>query len=424
MRKKIWILNHYASTMFYEKGGRHMWFAENLIKAGYEPIIFCSSFLHNSDGVQFIEGDEPYRVEELNGVKYVLLKTDAYVGNGKARLLNMAQYMRACMKHANTFAKEFGRPDVVWGSSVHPLAIVAAIKLGKRFKCKTIGEVRDLWPETLIMFGSLKPEGLITRCMYAGEKWLYKSCDDMIFTMEGGPQYIKDMGWEKQIPMSKCHYINNGIDLAQFDERSKDAYADEDLDSDKYKIVYTGTIALYNAIDKIIDSAEILQREYPEYADRISILIYGRGKDEQLIRDMCKEKGISNVIIKGFVPKKQIPYILTKCDMTLVNYATDVPCPEHDVFKYGNSGNKFFEYLAAGKPVCFALPCAYSIVEHYDCGVVLSEDSSAAALAKAITEIYDWPEDKLKAVYENARQGAEDFDFKKLTEKLIEVIER
>ena len=48
MKKKIWILNHYATNMYFDKGGRHYWFAKELIKNGYEPIIICSSFMHKS----------------------------------------------------------------------------------------------------------------------------------------------------------------------------------------------------------------------------------------------------------------------------------------------------------------------------------------------------------------------------------------
>lgn len=48
MKKRIWIWNHYATDMFFNKGGRHYWFAENLIKKGYETTIFCASTRHNS----------------------------------------------------------------------------------------------------------------------------------------------------------------------------------------------------------------------------------------------------------------------------------------------------------------------------------------------------------------------------------------
>ena len=58
-KKKIWIMNHYATNMYFNEGGRHYWFAENLIKQGYEPTIFCANVRHNTDDIIDV-GDEKY----------------------------------------------------------------------------------------------------------------------------------------------------------------------------------------------------------------------------------------------------------------------------------------------------------------------------------------------------------------------------
>ncbi|WP_318506969.1 hypothetical protein [Bacillus sp. T3] len=49
MKKNIWIWNHYATNMYIDQAGRHYWLAENLIKQGYNPTIFCASTVHNSN---------------------------------------------------------------------------------------------------------------------------------------------------------------------------------------------------------------------------------------------------------------------------------------------------------------------------------------------------------------------------------------
>lgn len=43
MKKKIWLWNHYATDMYINRGGRHYWFAKNLIKLSdlkYNSLIF------------------------------------------------------------------------------------------------------------------------------------------------------------------------------------------------------------------------------------------------------------------------------------------------------------------------------------------------------------------------------------------------
>ena len=49
LKKRIWIWNHYATNTYKNHGGRHYWFAENLIREGYEVTIFCASTIHNSN---------------------------------------------------------------------------------------------------------------------------------------------------------------------------------------------------------------------------------------------------------------------------------------------------------------------------------------------------------------------------------------
>ena len=48
MKNRVWIFNHYASDMYNNEGGRHFWFAKELIKQGYEPIIFCANTFHTT----------------------------------------------------------------------------------------------------------------------------------------------------------------------------------------------------------------------------------------------------------------------------------------------------------------------------------------------------------------------------------------
>ena len=41
--KSIWMLNHYASNMLINQGGRHYYFAKHLVRAGFHPVVFCSN---------------------------------------------------------------------------------------------------------------------------------------------------------------------------------------------------------------------------------------------------------------------------------------------------------------------------------------------------------------------------------------------
>ncbi len=48
--------------------------------------------------------------------------------------------------------KEYGKPDVIMGSSAHPLTSIAGILIARRFHVPAIVEVRDLWPEAIFLW--------------------------------------------------------------------------------------------------------------------------------------------------------------------------------------------------------------------------------------------------------------------------------
>jgi glycosyltransferase involved in cell wall biosynthesis len=78
--------------------------------------------------------------------------------------------------------------------------------------------------------------------------------------------------------------------------------------------------------------------------------------------------------------------------------------------------------MASGKPIISTVKMGYSIINKYNCGIEL-EESTPERLAEAILKIKILPEEKYTNMGKNSRTGARDFDFDKLTKKLINVIE-
>lgn len=417
MRKNIWIMNHYAGSMFFDKGGRHYNFAKYLRRAGYEPVIFCANSKHGQQKL-FFDNNELCRehIAEEIATPFVFVKTRAYLGNGKQRVLNMVDFYRNVKKTAKEYAKKHGKPDVILASSVHPLTLVAGIQLAKHFGVKCICEVRDLWPESIVAYSKrfTKNHPLI-KILYQGEKWIYKKADSLIFTMKGACDYIVEQGWEKDIPRSKVHYINNGVDLEAFQyNREHFQVGDPDLTNpNTFKVIYTGSIRPANNVNQIIECAEKLTA-YPD----IQFLIYGDGDDLEHLKYICAEHRIKNCIFKGRIKKENIPYVLSNGNLNLLNYSRRIL----KVFRFGSSQNKLFEYLASGKPVLANADIAYNPIKQYQCGIA-REFKDTDEYAQVILEIYNLPEDEREQMGKNALRAANEYDFKKLANKLIDIIE-
>ena len=416
MKHNIWIMNHYATNMFFNQGGRHHWFAENLRKKGYNPTIFCANTRHNvqnQDSVEIPSGK--YTIKHANGIPYVFVKTVNYSGNSIRRVINMFFFYKNLFPAARGYAKAYGKPDVILASSVHPLTMMAGIQISKKFHIPCICEVRDLWPETLVAMDVIKRYSIPAKLLYTLEKFIYKKADRLIFTMEGGKEYIKDKGWDKEIVLDKIYYINNGADLEEYNlNKKKYIYNDIDLDdNNNFKVLFTGAIGKANTVFNVIRSAEIL---YKNKGRNIKLFIFGDGPEKQDLEIFVKNNMLKNVVFKGRVDKKYIPNILSKSNLNLFSL---VHLP--NLFKYGLSPNKMFDYFTSGRPVLSNVECRYDLLEKYNCGITV-KGNSPKALVDGILKFYKMPKEEYNTYCQNALKAAEDFDFKVLTDKLEKVI--
>jgi glycosyltransferase involved in cell wall biosynthesis len=413
--KNIWVFHHYATPPTLNGFTRPYNFAINMKDENYKTTIFAASYLHFSD-VNLIQDKTPYIVQEHSNIPFVFINTPSSAKNTLARVKNIVTYYVNLFSVTKNYSKKEGKPDLIYASSPHPLALIAGIKIAKKYNVPCVCEVRDLWPEAIFAFGKTKESSALGKLLIAGEHWIYKRADALIFLKEGDTDYLKERKWTLEqggdIDLKKCYYINNGVDIEAFNEQSKNnVLEDEDLLDDKFNVVYTGAIRPINNVGNILDAAKLLKN----YTD-IQFLIYGDGNQLESLRQRVIDEGLNNVKMKGYVEKKYIPYILSKSSVNILNYSQT---------KYnwsrGNSSNKLFEYMASGKPIISTVKMGYCPLERYKCGISLEKDTPYD-LAKAIIQIYEMPRNKYKEMGENARNGAKDFDYKVLTKKLLNVI--
>ncbi len=416
---RIWLINHYASTMFLDKGGRHYSLAKYLKRMGHEPVVICCNALHEkpetikkTNELWFSEKDE-----EID-VPFVFIAGRTYVGNGKGRALNILDFYRNLLKSYKAISKKYDNPDIVVGSSIHPLAPILAIKIANRLKSKSICEFRDLWPDELICMGAMKENSIPAIVLRIIEHWSYKKADVLVFTMEGATEYIKNRKWDTDsggdVDLSKAIYINNGVDLEDFHKNlNQYTIKDEDLDNPNiFKVTYTGMIRKANGIDKIL----LIAKELIGYPD-IKFLLYGAGNEVEEVKKRISDEKLTNVVYKGNLNKKYIPYVLSKSNLNLLNYMNG------DLFRYGCSNNKLFEYMASGKPILCTIKMNYSIINRYGCGFEVDENATVKDVAHYIKSIYEDPI-RVENYQEKALNAIKDFDYAHHAQLLDSVIKK
>lgn len=417
----IWIMNHYATEMFEDKAGRHYWFARELNKKGHNVTVFTASTFLNTN--RKIDTGEKLFVEQADECsRFVFVKTPPWEGNGVSRIKNWAVFYKNLFPVTKKLVRERGKPDVIIASSVHPLTMVAGIKISKKIKVPCICEIRDLWPEAIFSFGKAKEKSLLGKILIKGEHWIYKNADALIFTKEGDTDYLKERKWITEqggdIDLKKCYYINNGVNLMAYQKSiEEEKIEDPDLiDNSKFNVTYAGTIRPVNNVGKLLDAAKIIKSR-GDYSD-IQFLIFGDGVQLEELKERANKERIDTVRFKGYINRQYIPYVLSRSAVNVLNYSQN----QYN-WSRGNSSNKLFEYMASGKPIISTVHMGYSLINKYKCGIELGDDT-AESLANAIIEFHDMDKDQYIEIGTNGKKGAKDFDFGVLTDKLLTVIEQ
>ena len=400
----VWIVNHYAIPP--SMGGlvRHYYFSKYLQKKGHTVKIFTSSKIHNTD-INKITDKSLYREEMEDGVEYTFVRSRDYKGNGIDRIVNMIDLPFKMWKAMKQFWKK-KKPDVIYTSSPDLFVAFFALLFGKRHRVPVVVEIRDLWPESIVEYVGMSKRNPIIKVLYMLEKWIYRKANQLIFTIPGGKDYIIDKKWDKKVDLKKVNYINNGVDLEEYSKEKSIGFTDEDLDNDKFKVVYVGSIRQVNNVRALVKVAERLQRRGET---DIQLLIYGDGTEKARLEEYCKNQGLTNIVFKGKVDKKKVPYILSKSNLNLLNYK------QAATWKYGGSQNKQFEYLASGRPICSNVKMGHSIIEKYQCGLerdIISPDQ----YVEAILYFKNMDSESYEEMCKNAIKASQEFDYNRLGE--------
>lgn len=370
--KQVWLLNHYANDPSNAGGTRHFHLAEHLPAYGWQAHMIAASIDH-ATGCQRLAANEPQRLEYLQGVPFLWIKTPGYSGNGGGRVRNMLTYTLAVLRRQTT--AKLPTPDVVIGSSVHPFAAVAGAILARRFKVPFIFEVRDLWPQTLIDMGRLQEASLMTWALRKMEMWLYRRAARTVVLLPLAWQYIAQLG----IARERVVWIPNGVDLSLFPRPVPTAAPDDEV----FSLMYLGAHGQANGLDVVLKA--MAQVQYMSVGQRIRLRLIGDGPLKPGLMAQSEVLGLRNVHFEPPVPKREIPALAAQAD------AFVIPIPSlPKLYRFGVSPNKLFDYLAAERPILIASDIDNNPVAEAQAGLVVPP-GEPQALAEAIVQIANMP---------------------------------
>lgn len=230
--------------------------------------------------------------------------------------------------------------DVVLATST-PLTIGIPALIKKWFrKTPFIFEVRDVWPEAVIAIGAIKNKWL-QKLLYRLEKLIYKNA---IAIVPLSTDMQKSIVFRYPQFKNKTNIvIENIAEINRFQSNSKAVDLEKTIGfHPRFSVLYAGTFGKVNGIHKVIELAE----KTLQIDKGLVYILIGSGAEKENITQLAKGKGIlnKNVFILNPISKKELPLWYSAVSMGS-SFVIDIP----ELWR--NSANKFFDTLAAGKPV-------------------------------------------------------------------------
>lgn len=409
MSKCVWIVNYYGLTPEKTSHHRHLGFAKYLQEAGYDVVNFSADYKLEDP---LIPADEAYKEVQYGIYRYAHIKVPPYSGNGLKRMWSILQFAVRLLR----FRKHFQKPDYILHNTHLPFDY-PIFTLAKKLKAKYIAESWDLWPDDFVTFGLMKASNPMMKMAYALEKRCYTKADALVFSMEGCADYLRyrkltlDQGGK--VNLDKLHYINNTIDLKEFDyDKEHFIIDDPDLaDPNHFKILYMGSVNKANNLFPLIQTAELLKDD-PHFR----FVIYGDGADRENLEQYIVNHKLENIVFKEkFVPYKYVAHLVSQSDLNFMCYA-----PKFG--QYGVSSGKMLFYFAAGKPIVCNVALKYCEITRSQIGVA-KDMTTPEQLRDAIMSIAQLPADEYQAMCKRARATAANYDLAYLSKKLVQIID-
>jgi glycosyltransferase involved in cell wall biosynthesis len=182
---------------------------------------------------------------------------------------------------------------------------------------------------------------------------------------------------------------------------------------ERFVALYAGAMGRANGLDQLVDAADALRRWGDQ---RVTIVAIGDGGEKEWLEERARELGLTNLLFLPPRPKEALAGILGAADVTLTIFA---PYPILET----NSPNKFFDSLAAGKPVVVNLDgWLRRLVEENEAGVWVPA-GNAEGLAGVLLALAGNPEGVAR-MGRNARALAErEFARDEMADRLAQTLE-
>ena len=372
------------------------------VKAGHRvTVITCAP---NFPKGKVFDGyrNRPWQRETMEGIQVIRVWSYITANEGFVRRVLDYQSFMLSAAIAGPFVRDV---DIVVGTSPQFFTTCAAWFVSRLKRVPFVFELRDLWPESIKAVGAMKDSKVI-HLLEKVEMFLYRQAATIVSVTKSFKRVLEQRG----IDGSKIHVVTNGVDIAQFTPRPKDAELVAKLGlQGKFVAGYIGTHGMAHALETLLQAADRLRGQ--GYA----FLFLGDGARKAALKEEAARMGLDNVVFIDSVPKADVARYWSLLDVSVIHlrktelFTTVIP-------------SKLFECMGMGIPVLHGVAGeSAEIVVEEGAGIPF-EPENAGQLVDALQRFKANPAE-LAGYRERCLAGAQHFDRANLAMRMLRILE-
>lgn len=328
-------------TQFYdpEPAYKGQAFAEAVRDLGYDVEVVTG--FPNYPGGKVYDGYRirPWQRSTQNGVQ--LTRLAIYPSHSGSKLGRIANYLSFFLSAFIYLCFNARRANLIYVYNP-PLTVgLAAAASRLVHRCPVIVDIHDLWPDTLPATGMISNPKVL-RWIDRAARWMYRKVQFVILHTHGFQKKLL----ERDVPPEKMQSVIGWTNEYSLPETSsEDANHLSELPG--LKLLYAGNLGPAQAMDSVLEAAEIMQKNGQSQVASFCFLGGGVSKDD--LEQRARQLGLDNVVFLPRVTPQEVGVYLAAADALLVHLRAD---PLFEI----TLPSKTQAYMYAGKPVLMAVP--------------------------------------------------------------------
>ncbi len=328
-RPRLCILTQYFPPEMGAPQARLSELGERLVDAGWDVEVLTALPNYPTGRIFASYDSRKPVVEQIGRLRTVRVPLYTAQSGFTKRLRSYFSFVSSAKRHGPKLCQ---KPDLLFVESPPLFIGYAARALAKRWQCPYVFNVSDLWPESAIRMGIVKP-GLATWMAERLELKLYRYAA----AVTGQSSEIIDSVAERS-PKTPTAVITNGVDPTRFGKQFADDEARALIGSEPGPVfIFAGLMGHAQGLDQILDIAASMT---PDQLGRF--VLVGEGPERQHLADRIAREKIPRVRLVPAQPRERIPAILAAADVAIISLGMSIP---------GAVPSKIYEAMAADLPI-------------------------------------------------------------------------